>query len=442
MLITHATLIRWLPRPAIEPDAGICIRDGLIAEIGPTAELVTRYPAEVRLDAQGLWLLPGLICAHTHLYGAFARGIPPEGPPPADFPAILRGLWWRLDRALTPEDCRYSALVALCDCIRHGVTTIFDHHASPSAARGSLDVLAEAVTEAGLRASLSYEVSDRDGLAAAAEGIAENVRFLESPSVRTPTLRGLFGLHASLTLSEATVRQAVEAASSLGVGFHVHVAEGEADVAATLARDGLRPVERWMRLGVLSPRTIAAHCVHVEPAEIELLKETGTRVVHNPRSNMNNAVGAAPTAEMLHCGIPLGLGNDGFGQDLWHELELAFLLPRHTALDPRASDASAYVDLLLRHNPATASAAFGLPVGAVQVGAAADLILVRYEPPTPVTPGNLAWHLISGLGAATVDTTIVNGRVLMRRGELQTLDEGAIAARARELAAALWQRLP
>ncbi len=441
MLVSHATLICWAPEPAIVPDTALYVKDGLIAAIGPSAELEARYPAAQRLDAAGLWLLPGLICAHTHMYGAFARGMAIPGDAPASFPEILRQLWWRLDRALGYDDIHYSALVVLADAIRHGVTTLFDHHSSPTAARYSLDTLAEAVDEAGVRASLCYELSDRDGPEAAAAGVAENVRFLESPQAGTPMLRGMFGLHASMTLSDLTVARAVEAERSFGVGFHLHVAESEADVAETLRRHNVRVVERWAHFGVLGPRTIAAHCVHVDAREMQLLKATRTRAVHNPRSNMNNAVGAANVTGMLKRGLPVGLGNDGFSQALWHELQVAFLLPRQVAGDPRVSEAGRFVDMLLQHNPETASTAFDLPLGRIEVGAAADLILVRYEPPTPVTPANLAWHLLFGLEGAEVDTTIVGGRVLMRRGELQTLDEPAITRRARELAGALWKRV-
>jgi len=441
MLVTNATLVHWDPEPAITPNAALYLENGLIGDIGPTAELAVRYPSAPRLDAAGLWLLPGLICAHTHMYGALARGMATPGEPPASLPEILRQLWWRLDRALSYDDIRYSALVVLVDAIRHGVTTLFDHHSSPSAARFSLDVLAEAVSAAGVRASLCYEISDRDGPEATAAGIAENVRFLASARAHTPLLRGMVGLHASMTLSDATVRRAVEAEQPFGAGFHVHVAEGEADVAHTLQRCAARVVERWAHLGVLGPRTIAAHCVHIDRLEIDLLKGARVRVVHNPRSNMNNGVGAADVPAMLKRGLTVGLGNDGFSQNLFQELQAAYLLPRLARRDPRASHGPAYVDLLLKHNPQTASAAFGLPLGRLEVGAGADLVLMRYDPPTPVTTENLAWHLLFGLDGSEVDTTIVSGRVLMRHRELQTLDEGAIAAQARELAAALWKRI-
>src|SRR5690349_6601079 len=158
-LITNATLINWTPRQ-IEAERAVLIRDDKIAEIGPSADLITRYPDEERYDARRMLVMPGNICAHTHFYGAFARGLAIPGPAPRDFPEILRKLWWPLDKSLTLEDIKYSALVCLVDAVKHGTTTLIDHHASPNAIDGSLDVIADAVEESGLRAVLCYEVTD------------------------------------------------------------------------------------------------------------------------------------------------------------------------------------------------------------------------------------------------------------------------------------------
>ena len=178
MLITNGQLVTWGEDARIIRDGGLLIEGGRIAEIGSTAELLGKYRGDDIVDAGGMLVMPGNLCAHTHFYGAFARGMAIPGEPPRDFPEILRRLWWQLDRVLTVEDVRYSALVCLVDAIKHGTTTLIDHHASPNALEGSLDVLADAVQQAGLRAVLCYEVSDRDGAEKAHAGIAENVRFI------------------------------------------------------------------------------------------------------------------------------------------------------------------------------------------------------------------------------------------------------------------------
>src|SRR5512138_2742909 len=240
MLITNATLVTWEKPNRVLPGWGIYIADGKIADLGPDAELRKRYPDAPLLDARGQMVFPGNICAHTHFYGAFSRGMAIPGDPPANFMQILERLWWKLDRALTLEDSQYSALVALADAIRHGTTTLIDHHASPTTIDGSLDALAEAAAESGLRVGLCYEVTDRNGQDGARAGIAENVRFLKrlraSPS---PKLGASFGLHAAFTLSDDILAACQAAIVGLETGFHIHLAEDQADEVDSLKKHGM-----------------------------------------------------------------------------------------------------------------------------------------------------------------------------------------------------------
>jgi putative selenium metabolism protein SsnA len=387
--------------------------------------------------------MPGNLCSHTHFYGAFARGMAIPGRSPQDFPEILHKLWWPLDRSLGPEDIRYSALVCLAEAIRHGTTTLIDHHASPNAIGGSLDILAEAVDRSGLRAVLCYEVTDRDGNGKALAGIEENLRFyqrwLDGP-IAGGRVAPLFGLHASLTLSEETLRECRKLAPE-GLGFHVHVAEHEADEYDSLARSGQRVVDRLHLHGILGPRTIVAHAVHVDAREIEFLADTATWVTHQPRSNMNNGVGVADVESMLRAGVRVGLGNDGFSNAMWEEWKTAYLLHKVWRRDPRRMSGWAVVDMAVRNNAALAEQFFpGGSLGVIEAGAHADLILVDYHPTTPLTAGNLPWHILFGMHESQITTTIVAGRVLMRDRRLLTLDEGEITERSRALAAEVWAR--
>ncbi len=448
MLITHATLLTLDDDGRILPDHALLLRDGRIADLGPSPDLIARYPDEERLDAQGQLAMPGNICAHTHFYGAFARGMAIPGPAPKDFPQILERLWWPLDQALDAEAVRLSALIMLVDAIRNGTTTLFDHHASPNALEGSLDIIAEAVAQAGVRAVLAYEVTDRYGPAKARAAIDENVRFLRWVRQARPAdgrLAGLFGLHASLTLSEETL-EASRAAVGDDVGFHIHVAEHEADEYDSLARTGERVVDRLRRHGILGPRTIVAHGVHLDAREICHLAETQTWLSHQPRSNMNNGVGVADIESMLRAGVRVTLGTDGFPHAMWEEARFAYLLPKVHHRDPRRMDGQAVMQMLMAHNRALAEQALGVPLGRLTVGAAADLILVDYHPPTPLTPGNWPWHILFGFHERMVTTTIVAGQVLMRDRQLLTLDEEAIMAQARAKAPQVWeayrQRVP
>lgn len=440
MLLQNGTLITWGDQPRIIEGAALRIADGIIADLGPSAELAARYPGEEAVDVSGQLVMPGNICAHTHFYGAFARGLAVPGPAPKDFPEILERLWWPLDKALDAEAVRYSALVSLVDAIKHGTTTLFDHHASPNAIEGSLDILADAVEEAGLRAVLCYEVTDRDGPEKAEAGIAENVRFLQAAAQR-PLVGATFGLHAGLTVGDETLQKCVAAAQGLDAGFHIHVAEHEADEYHSLQRYGLRVVERLDRAGVLGPKTIVAHAVHTDAWELALLRDSNTWISHQPRSNMNNAVGAAPLDALLRGGARVVLGNDGFSNNMWAEWKAAYLLHKVVHRDPRRAPGDGIARMATDHNARLAEAFFpGQRIGVLEVGAVADLIVVDYHPFTPMTAGNLPWHILFGFEASMVTGTMVSGRWLMRGRALQTLDEATIAAAAREIAPRVWER--
>lgn len=439
LLITNATVVTWGPSNRVIEDGAILLDGGTIREVGSSAELEARFPTAERLDARGQLAMPGSICAHTHFYGAYARGMAIPGPAPRNFPEILERLWWPLDKSLDEEAVRFSALVSLVDAIKHGTTTLIDHHASPNFIDGSLDVIADAVEQAGLRAVLCYEVTDRDGPEKAQAGIAENVRFLRAAQQR-PLVSATFGLHASLTLSDQTLRACAEAAEGLDTGFHIHVAEHEADEEDSLRKTGLRVVHRLKKFGILGPKTIVAHAVHVDDGERAVLKATETWVSHQPRSNMNNAVGAAAIDTMFEEGIALVLGNDGFSNNMWAEWKAAYLLQKVMHRDPRLAPGDRIAQIATVGNARLASLFFDQPVGELAPGAAADVILVDYHPFTPLNEGNLPWHILFGFEASMVTTTIVAGKLLMRDRQLLTLDEAAIAAAAQEYAPKVWER--
>lgn len=461
MLITNGTLATLGARNDITADSALLLQGDKIAAIGKTSELIARYPNEERLDAKGKLVMPGNICAHTHFYGAFARGMSlPPGPPPKNFPEILQKLWWRIDRALTLEDSRYSALVCLVDAIKHGTTTLVDHHASPNAIDGSLDAIADAVHETGLRACLCYEVTDRNGQDGALAGIRENVRFLkrvgsgeagrqgdrepgdtEKRGVGSDFVRAIFGLHASFTVSDKTLERCLAELDGPEAGFHVHVAEDKADEDDAVQNYGTRVGERLNAKGILGAKTIAAHCVHVDVGEIDLFKRTDTKVSHQPRSNMNNAVGVANVSGMMRHGVTVGLGNDGFSNDMFSEMKTAYLLHKSQQHDPRVMGADQVFQMAFANNAKICANFWDAPVGELSVGAYADVILLDYAPFTEMSAGNFPWHVIFGVDGSNVTHTICGGKVLMKDRELVGLDEQAIAAKAKELSRGVWQRV-
>jgi putative selenium metabolism protein SsnA len=431
-------------------DGAVAIEGGRIAAVGSAADIASRYDGAETIDASGKLVMPGLINAHTHLYSALARGLVADIEPSSNFTEILEHLWWRLDRALTLDDVRLSAAAGAVDLIRNGTTTIIDHHASQVHIDGSLSAVAEPLNESGLRFNLCFEISDRNGEGAREAGLAENERFArlaasagssgEDRAAGSHRMGASVGLHASFTLDDGTLERAAGMAADLGVGCHIHVAEDVADVEDSVSRCGKRVVERLESFGVLGPRSLAAHCIHVSERETALLADSGTIVVHNPQSNMNNAVGCADVPGMLGSGVLMGLGTDGFTASMFDEMKVANLIHRHQSGDPRVGHDVA-ARLCLMNNQTIASRLFDDRIGRLEPGAIADVIVLDYDPPTPLQTGNFGGHLIFGLTGWMVETVIIDGRVVMRDRELTTVDARDIEARARERARDLWKRM-
>jgi putative selenium metabolism protein SsnA len=440
LLIGNGRLItRDDTEPYIE-NGCVVIADNLIVEVGATPKMQQKYSDAQFINARNRIIMPGLINTHMHLYSTFARGLALKDDSPGNFLEILERLWWRLDKVLTLDDVYYSAMVPLIESVKCGTTTIFDHHASPGAVEESLFRIAQATSDVGVRSCLSYEVSDRDGGAVTKQGLEENRKFITyCNQSKDSMLKGMFGLHASFTLSDQTLGKCREAIEGLDAGFHVHTAEALADVSHCQSNYGIQVVERLDKFGILGSKTIASHCVHVNEQEINLLKESKTNVVHNPESNMGNAVGCAPVFKMLKHGVSVGLGTDGYTCDMFESLKVANILHKHQQQDPSAGWVEAPA-MLFEQNSAIAAAHFERPLGKLAPGAYADVIIVDYNPPTPLCASNINSHILFGMSGRGVDTTIINGRIIMKEGKLVGIDEEKIMAEARKLAVKVWQR--
>jgi putative selenium metabolism protein SsnA len=417
---------------------GCVVTDGeKVVAVGDATALRKKYPQAEAVDCGGKLVLPGFICTHHHFYSTMARGMCPPGEPAANFVQILERLWWKLDKALSEEDVTVSAQLPVIECIRNGTTTVIDHHASPSCREGSLDRIEKVVREGGIRASLCYEVSDRN---VKGGGIAENERFIKKVGKGDGKLAAMMGLHASFTVSDESVERCVGIARDHGVGCHIHVAEDAADRKDSVDKFGVPTVARLQRLGATGEKSIFVHCIHIDEPEMDALASTHTIVVHNPESNMNNAVGVSKVLAMLKKGILVGLGTDGMSSDMLAQMRCAYLLHRLDQRDPRVAFCEA-PQLLLQNNAAIVKRQFGLELGRIQEGGPADLAILDYLPPTPLDAGNFLGHFIFGLPDAVVDTTVCAGKILMRNKKILTLDEEKIAARSRELAPQMWKRL-
>jgi len=444
MLIKNANIVTFDENDRIIKNGGIRIdKNGTIKSILENSQITSRDDEGEIVDAKEKYIMPGGICAHTHFYGAFSRGMSIPGTAPNAFPEILKKLWWQLDKALDRDAVYFSALVCLIDAIKQGTTTLIDHHASPNFICNSLDVISDTVKETGIRASLCYEVTDRDGAERAEKGIEENLRFInkiQSKEADQKFLNATFGLHASLTLSDETLKRAADNCPD-GFGFHIHVAEHPIDEYDSINRHGLRVVERLNTFGMLGENTILVHGVHIDVKEAMMIADSNSWLTHQPRSNMNNAVGLPRIDELLNAGIKVCMGNDGFSNSMWAEWKAAYLAHKLWNKDPRYMPADQIKRIAVDNNRKLAEAMFdGLKTGKLSEGYMADIIFVDYKPFTDLNKGNLPWHIIFGFQDGMVTDTMVQGKFLMRDRCISSLNEAQVMKAAQKVSKKVWNR--
>ncbi len=445
IVLKNAVLLSLNPAEVTE-GADVVIDGPLITAAGPGA-WSGKTPSHTGkgarppkiLDCGGRIVMPGLVCAHNHFYSALSRGILARIAPADDFVSTLANLWWRLDRALNREALEAGAAVAALEAVRAGCTAVVDHHASPSFITGSLDVLKDVFVKTGLRGVLCYETTDRNGAAGLEEGIRENRRFAaraEEERLSTGDARlveAMIGGHAPFTLTDQALRALGDAVRDTARGFHVHAAEDAFDPSFSHRVHGADVMERLDRFGLLTEKTVIAHGVHLSEKDRDLLNGRGAFLVHNCRSNMNNRVGYNAALPQIR---NAALGTDGIGSDMLEELKFAYFKHRDAGGPLSPAD---FLRLLHNGNELI-SRAFGEKFGQVREGYMADLVILSYNPPTPLRVENAAGHFLFGMTGAAVDTVIVGGKPVMEGGKLP-FDAAEIYARAREAAVEMWGRM-
>lgn len=425
--------------PYLENGA-VAIEGTTIQKVGSLGEVKAAYPDAEFIDAKGGLIMPAFINAHEHIYSAFARGISVNGYNPNGFLDILDGMWWTIDRNLTLQDTYFSAMATYIDCIKNGVTTIFDHHASFGSIRDSLFHIEKAAKETGVRSCLCYEISDRDGKEKARDSVMENAEFIRhAQKDNSGMIAGMMGMHAQFTISDETMALA-QANKPDGVGYHIHVAEGIEDLHHCLKHYNKRIVDRLMDWDILGEKTLLGHCIYINGHEMELIKATDTMVVHNPESNMGNACGCPPTMELVHRGILTGLGTDGYTHDMTESYKVANVLHKHNLCDPTTAWGEV-PQMLFEGNAKIANRYFDQKLGVLEEGAAGDVIIVDYNPLTPFGADNANGHILFGVNGSKVVTTVANGNVLMKDRELMHIDEAKVMADCRQAASGLWNRI-
>lgn len=415
------------------PDGALLVDNGTIAALGATAPIREHHEATF-IDAGGRLILPGLLNAHTHLYSALAPGLRPVGPT-STFHGVLENLWWQLDAAHDEESVYYSAMIGLMDHVRCGTTTLFDHHASMNCVSGSLEVIAGAVRECGLRASLCFETSERTGRRAVSEHIEENIDFHEAHR-GDPFLHGAMGLHANLTLGDESLSEIADSRPK-DMPIHVHVGEAAEDLARCVHEGFDGPVDRLNAHRLVDETSLLVHAIHLSARDAALIAELHPVVVLAPESNSNNGVGSADPAVT---GAYL-LGTDGMSPDMVETLRATYLLRRsgHAAAEETSGLAGALGCAVFSRAAAVRSRCFP-GTGTLHVGSCADVAVLDYVPVTPIDERSLLAHLVFGARRAVAWITIVDGKILYRDGAFTTLDEPRIRSHAKRVAEKLHAR--
>lgn len=437
LLIHNVTIFTNDASNTVIKNGAVAIDDNKIVATGTENKLKAQYSDFEMLDGEGRLLMPGFSNVHMHFYGMYARGIA-LSKPMNNFHEILQHLWWALDKVLDSDAVYYSALFPAILGIRKGVTSVIDHHASPNAIDGSLDRIQDALEEVGVRGILCYETSDRDGKEIRDKGLRENERYIRK-SQQESMFDGMVGLHASFTLDDDSLQQATTLCDSLNRGVHIHMLEDKVDETLTREKYGRGVVARLNHFGLLRENSITAHGIFVDDNDIAMLADSNTIVVHQAQSNMNNAVGRADVFKLLENGITVGIGTDGMTPDLRREAMSGYLMHKHHLSDNNVGWGE-FETMTLKNNPAIYQRLSGQKVGRIEVDYLADIILLDYFPPTPLSGDNIWGHFLFGFVDAPVNTTIINGKVVMHDKIIDTLDEAKIAADSRQVAQRVWKR--
>jgi len=417
-------------------DSAVAVEDGRVLGVGPTEEISSGFRTDEVIDAKGCIIMPGLICAHTHLYGIALRGSGLNVKPPSDFLQILQRIWWPVDEALTNEDAYATTLAAGIESLMNGTTCFADTYSAPNSIEGSLDHIAKASNEVGIRGIISFEATERRSEQEGTRGLQESLRFIGRKD--KGRAMGMVSLHAPFTVTDELIAHGVEAIEKHHVPLTIHVSEGPGDVYHNMERYGIRSVERLHDSGLLSPRSVLAHCVHLDDREIELISKSSANVAHNPMSNMLNAVGVSPLLEMMDHGVNVGLGNDGYIFDMFENMRAAYLLQRVSRRNPNRPSPQEVIEMCT----VNAARAYGLDsLGSIEVGKRADLIVVR--PSYMATPysGSVYGYVVNGLRGSDVRDVVIDGEVVVRDKKVLKVDVRRSEARVLKTMDRLWRRL-
>lgn len=416
--LKNGTFINWQTLEFTPTDIWVEEKPKGTIHFNPPANLPEKVKA---IDCNGLYITRSLVNAHHHIYSALARGMPQPSQTPTNFHEKLQYVWWKLDWALDADMIRSSVLATAIAAAKAGCTFIIDHHSSPAHTHGSLEIIANALDEAGLGHLLAYEITDRNGEAKAGEALEETRSYLQNR-------QGLIGLHASFTVENPTLTKALALAQEFNTGIHAHLAEDPVDQEFCLEKYGKRVVQRYADAGFLElPKNIFVHGIHLDEKERALLKNSPAHIAVNYDSNLNNKVGVF-TGNGL--GENIMLGTDGMHSDMFASARTAwFTGMNHEKLSPQ----TVYQRLRRPHHYLKDNQFTG--------DGDNNLMILDYDTPTPITQENFVGHFFYGMNASHVKHLIAQGKLILQNRRHTLLDEESVLQEAKEQAARLWKKL-
>lgn len=431
-LLTNCRIVNPYGEISFLDNGSILIEDGLIKELGL---LDTSVQVDETVDLSGKTVLPGMINAHAHLYSALAVGMPfPKGNP-TNFTEVLEQVWWILDMALDKESTKASYESGLVDHLRHGVTTVIDHHSSQNYVNGSLQLLADTADKLGINISGTFEMTDRNGEQTFQESLDENIRFHQKYK-GSNSVRPLIGLHASFTLSDESLQAIANALKNeSNWGIHIHTAEDKADQLDAVNRGYKSTLDRLNHFGLLNENSLVIHGIHFVEEDINIIRDTGAMLVHNPSSNSNNRVGMTPN-EIIN-DLMAGLGTDGMQGNMLAEAKEGTLI-RSGHLTGGAPGVN-YAELLFKNNPEIASKLFGRKMGKLDPGYSADLAIFDYIPRTDFNENNWIGHTLFGM--ENPSDVMTNGIFRIRNNEFIGINEQDLLKNADVQSRKLWNKM-
>ena len=439
---TKGTLIfpKWLvttPLEAPKQGFGIRVLEDKIDSIATKEELLKNFPGDAVIEKPDQVLMPGFVDAHTHLYGVLAHGIPLTKSP-SGFMPFLEEFWWPMVENQLDSVMINAATDWNCSqMLRSGITSFYDCTEAPFALPGVLLKQSEVVEKWGIRGILSFEATERVSKENGDLGLAENIAMIEKGNASTNLVKGLMCFHTTFTCSELFIKNAFELAGKYNVLTHMHCSEGHYEPQAMLARTGLRPIEYYDHIGVLSENMLVSQCVQIDQNEINLLASRRAKVTHMPLSNCEVGGGIAPLPELMEAGVTVGLGSDGYITDFFEVMRGAFLIHKASHCDPRVMPANLVWHLATKGGADTLGYE---KVGCIQEGWQADLMLVNPKLPTPIAEHNLYDQLLLYCNANDVDTVMVAGKVRKMDGQVLNTNLDQLRENVQIEADRLWKK--